>query len=134
MMKKFVALFALCIGVSVFYGCSSVTSVAVQPDDADPSVVFENRSYSNQLVFLEIEDLKHRTVGNLMQAQASVRNTSSFQIEFKYQFRFFDKDGFWVDEDSRPWTSVTLQGKDNKQIKAVAPNPSATAVKIFIQK
>lgn len=132
-MKKYIILSLLTVAAVLTSGCSSVTSVSMAPGD-DPSVVFENRSSSNQLIFLAVEELKSRKVGQLLQAQATVRNTSTFQIEFKYQFRFFDKDGFSVAEDGRPWTSVTLQGKDNKQIKALAPNPAATAVKIFIKK
>lgn len=116
-------------------GCSSVTGVSAEAqENGDGSVVFENRSMSNQLIFIAVEDVIHRYVGNLLQAQTTVRNTSTFEIEVKYQFRFFDKDGFSVAEDSRPWTSITLQGKDSKQIKALAPNPTATAVKIYIQK
>lgn len=125
----------LLVGMLLISSCSSVTGVSMESQESsDGSVVFENRSMSNQLVFIAVEEVIHRKVGNLLQAQTTVRNTSTFEIEVKYQFRFFDKDGFTVGEDTRPWTSITLQGKDSKQIKALAPNPTATTVKVYIQK
>lgn len=132
-MKK-IAILGCTLAMLMLGGCSSVTSVSMDSEGEDPNIVFENRSRSNKLIFLRVEDLKHRTVGSLMQAQATVTNTTGFELEFEYQFRFFDKDGFSVSEDSRPWTPVVLQGKSNKQVKALAPNPSATTVKIFIKK
>lgn len=114
-------------------GCSSVTGVSKQTAGDNPNVVIENRSFSNKLAFLVVEDFIDRRVGNLLQAQATVRNTTTFEMDFKYQFRFFDKDGFIVGDESRPWAPVILQGKESKQVKVVAPNPSATTVKIFIR-
>lgn len=132
-MKKQMMLSTLLIAMLTTGGCSSVTGVSKQTAGDNPNVVIENRSFSNKLAFLVVEDFIDRRVGNLLQAQATVRNTTTFEMDFKYQFRFFDKDGFIVGDESRPWAPVILQGKESKQVKVVAPNPSATTVKIFIR-
>ncbi len=112
--------------------CSTVTTATPgSGDEGDPRVEYMERNFSTKLAVL---DLKDRKIGSLLQVNATLRNKWDMTLRFQYQFRFYDKDGFPVNQESRPWIPLTIAGNDEVDVTAVAPNPGAENYKIVIQR
>ena len=127
---KIAALIALCM--AGFSSCSTVTTAEQgSGDEEEPRVEYTERHFSTKLAVL---DLKQRNLGDLLQVNATLRNKWGMSLRFQYQFRFFDKDGFPINPESRPWTPILISGGDEVVVTALAPNPSATTFKIVIQR
>lgn len=82
---------------------------------------------------LSIVDTKTAHSGNLMKAQATIKNESRSALNFQYKFKWLDKDGFEVAIDGRPWTPLTITPYESKSVQAVAPNPTVASFKILVQ-
>lgn len=82
---------------------------------------------------VSIVDMKTRKVGDLMTANASLRNRWHLTLDFQYQFRWYDQDGFEIDPGSRPWKKIKLAGKEDRTVQATAPNPTASSFKVFVR-
>lgn len=72
-------------------------------------------------------------VGDLLKAQATITNDSNDVVEFRYKFKWLDKNGFEIAIDGRPWTPMVISPFESKNVQAVAPNPSASSFKILMQ-
>ncbi len=113
-------------------GCTTVTTAEQgSGNEGDPRVEYKERHFSSKLAVL---DLKSRDVGGLLQTSAILRNKWGMSLRFQYQFRFYDKDGFPVNPESRPWTPIEIAGGDEINVTALAPNPSAKTFTIVIQR
>ncbi|MCK5880234.1 MAG: YcfL family protein [Sinobacterium sp.] len=125
----------LVIVLSCLWGlnaCSTATTAEKgSGDEGDPRVEYKERHFSTKLAVL---DLKERDIGGLLQVNATLRNKWGMSLRFQYQFRFFDKDGFPVNQESRPWIPILITGGDEVDVTALAPNPSAKTFTIVIQR
>lgn len=82
---------------------------------------------------LKVSDIRSRKVNNIMQVSVDLHNHWDIDLDFEYKFKFFDKDGFEVGSDGRPWTPIVLTGNETASVQAVAPNPSAETFKIYVK-
>lgn len=113
-------------------GCAVVTTAEQGVDDnGDPRVEYKERSFRSKL---SVVNIKQRDVGGLLQASATLRNKWGMSLRFQYQFRFFDKDGFLISKEGRPWTAILIAGGDKVDVTAVSPNPSAQSFTVIIQR
>lgn len=116
---------------AVVAGCSAGATGTVRPGE-EPAAVIEY--YSLQIRSrLSIADVRQRRVGDLLQVSADLQNDWQATLDFEYQFRFYDKDGFEVGSEGRPWTPLLIGGKDIVTVQATAPNPSAVRFKIIVR-
>ena len=112
--------------------CSTATTAEPGSGaEGDPRVEYKERNFRTKLAVL---DLKQREVGGLLQTNATLRNQWGMSLRFQYQFRFFDKDGFPVGQESKPWIPILISGGDSIDVTALAPNPSAKTFTIVIQR
>jgi uncharacterized protein YcfL len=74
-----------------------------------------------------------RVTGGLLEAEVVLTNQTSTDKAMQYQFSWFDKDSFEVEQGSRAWIPVTLFGKANISLKAVAPNTTVTTYKVNVR-
>ncbi len=113
-------------------GCSSVNETGTMTLSGDESqqIIESNSSWGAKL---HISDMKAGQAGNLLKAQARIKNTSKKIVNFNYKFKWLDKNDFEVAVDSRPWTPMSITGYEAKTVQAVAPNPSVTSYKILVQ-
>ena len=112
--------------------CTTVTTAEKGIDEkGDPRVEYKERNFSTKIAVL---NLKERKVGDLLQVSAALRNKWRMSLRFQYQFRFFDKDGFPLEQEGRPWTPVLVAGGDEINVTAIAPNPSAKTFTIVLQR
>lgn len=93
-------------------------------------LVIHNESLANKII---ITDMHSRVTGGLMEAEVVLTNQTSTDKSMQYQFSWFDKDNFEVEQGSRAWIPVTLFGKASVSLKAVAPNPSVTTYKVNVR-
>ena len=118
--------------VTFIVGCSAGATGTVKPqDDGYQSVIEYNSAQIGSR--LTIKDVKVRKVNDLLQASVDLRNTWNFKLDFQYKFKFFDKDGFEVDPDGRPWTPLLLTGDEVGTVQATAPNATAESFRIIVQ-
>ena len=133
-LKKNMALKALVFtGLSSFImGCAVNETATVTVNDDGTSQVIESNSglLSSSLT---IADTKSGFVGNLLKAQATIKNDSGSALNFQYKFKWLDKNGFEVAIGGRPWTPITITPHESKAVQAVAPNPSVNSFKILVQ-
>lgn len=112
--------------------CSKVTTAAKDSTNAnDPRVIYKERHFKTKLAVIE---LKQRELGGLLQASATLKNKWRMGLRFQYQFRFFDSQGFPIEQDSRPWTPILITGGDSVNVTATSPNTSAETFTIVIQR
>ena len=81
---------------------------------------------------LEVPEIKVKTKSGLMLIQADFLNTSIYNLDVYYRFKWMDGDGFQVGDDE-PWKLITLIGKQKSAIKSTSPTPLAKDFKIEIQ-
>ncbi len=81
---------------------------------------------------LKIVEIRQRKKTDLLQISADIQNTKAKAAAFQYKFRFYDRDGFEVGTDTRPWTPIIINGKDTATVQATAPNASAVSFKIIV--
>ncbi len=126
------SMFVLCCCLWIVSACTTVTTAEQgSGEEGDPRVEYKERHFSSKLAVL---DLKSRDMGGLLQTSATLRNKWGMSLRFQYQFRFYDKDGFPVNPESRPWTPIEIAGGDEINVTALAPNPSAKTFTIVIQR
>lgn len=73
------------------------------------------------------------TEGGLPQAKAILVNDSGVTQKFEYKFTWLDTNDMAVDEDNRPWRSITLKGRDKVNVSGTGPNDSAKKFQIQIR-
>jgi len=99
----------------------------------DEGNIYQLDSKSRQLWGgLTVEDVRSGWAGNLLRAQVVLRNIDDDAESLKYKFKWYDKDGFEVAGDGRPWTPITISGHESKAIQAVAPNPTVQTFRVMV--
>ena len=131
-MKKVQVMLAL-LFVAVLAGCSAsnMASREVAGDGAYETVLKSN----NALLYsrLQIMQLDERRVGDLLQVQALLENAWKFELDFQYKFKWFDADGFELAPEGQPWRQLILPGRNQANVQALAPNPTATRYELWVR-
>ena len=121
----------ICVGMSLL-ACAVNETATVVVDGSEATEIIETNSgiLSDSL---KITNTKIGYAGNLMKAQATITNDSSDDLDFRYKFKWLDKDGFELAVDGRPWTPMLITPFESKSVQAVSPNSSASSFKIMVQ-
>lgn len=82
---------------------------------------------------LGISNIVTGAAGDLLRVQATLENKSLFEIDFQYQFKWFDKNGFEIAPEGEPWHQLVMPGRTQANVQALAPNPSAVRFEIWAQ-
>lgn len=82
---------------------------------------------------LRISNTHTGYAGDLLKVQATITNDSSDHLDFRYKFKWLDKNGFEIATDGRPWTPMLISPYESKNVQAVAPDPRANTFKILLQ-
>ena len=70
----------------------------------------------------------------LSQAQLTLVSRTRSNVEFEYQFEWFDKDGMRIDTAATGWMGEKAGGLDARHIQGVGPSPEAKVFKIKVRK
>lgn len=73
------------------------------------------------------------TEGGLPQAKAILKNDSRVTQRFEYKFVWFDENDMPLDDENRPWKSVSLQGRDTVSVGGTGPNDRARKFQIQVR-
>jgi len=82
---------------------------------------------------LRISNTHTGYAGDLLKVQATITNDSNDHLDFRYKFKWLDKNGFEIQADGRPWTPMLISPYESKNVQAVAPDPRANTFKILLQ-
>tara|TARA_R110002072_G_scaffold622_5_gene4799 strand:+ start:7454 stop:7870 length:417 start_codon:yes stop_codon:yes gene_type:complete len=112
--------------------CAVNETASVTVDGSQATQIIETNSgvLSDNL---RISDTNIGYAGNLLKAQVTITNDSDEHLDFRYKFKWLDKDGFEIAVDGRPWTPMLITPFESKSVQAVAPNPTANSFKILMQ-
>ncbi|HEY9033615.1 MAG TPA: DUF1425 domain-containing protein [Pseudomonadales bacterium] len=122
---------SLMLAMVMLAGCSAGAVGTARPDADDDSYAALIEYHSLQIRSrLKIADVRQRRVGDLLQVSVDLQNRWVWALDFQYQFHFYDKDGFEVGGEGRPWTPLVISGSNIATVQATAPNPSAVSFKI----
>lgn len=118
--------------LAVLAGCTSGTVGSGTPTD----VAYDTSINYNSVILatrLKVSNILTRQQNDLLQVSVELHNHWDLSLDFQYKFKFYDKDGFEVSTDGRPWIPIVLTGNETSSVQALAPNPSAVSFKIFVQ-
>ena len=130
--KKLLKPFVI-VGVSFSLLACAVNETATVVVDGNQSTQIIETNNGVLADSLRISNTHTGYAGDLLKAQATITNDSNDQLEFRYKFKWLDKDGFEIAIDGRPWTPMVISPFESKSVQAVAPNPSANSFKILMQ-
>jgi len=115
-------------------GCATSGLEAIGNPSGDPKfakhLVIHNEPLADNII---INDMHTRTVGDLLEVSVVVENLSSTDQRIQYQFSWYDKNNFEIEQGTEPWTPTVLHGKATFQMQALAPNPAVTTYKITVR-
>jgi len=123
---------AALIGSTLLSGCSTAGTIAGDSATGqNPYILAYDSSFARQV---SVVDVAHHTVGDLMQAQVTLRSNRNRSLLLTYKFAWFDATGLEIDPQSKPYRSLTIEGRDGVTVSSVAPNPQATEFKMKVRK
>lgn len=123
----------------VFAGCASTSvnesTYEVTQDAEGNYQVSENFFVNNPKLArgLQITEQSSQFVGDLLTVQVSLVSKYDDVQNYKYKFTWCGADGFEIDPGSTPWLPLIMYGSQTKNIKGVAPNPSARSFKLMLR-
>ena len=113
--------------------CSATNMGRMEVDEDGQTITKVYSSNSLLASRISVQDLKQKTVGDLLYIQATLENDWKFELDFQYKFKWFDKDGFEQAPEGQPWRQVVMTGRSQNSVQAVAPNPSAVRFEIWVR-
>ena len=113
--------------------CSATNMGRMEVDEDGETITKVYSSNSLLSSRISVQDLKQKTVGDLLYIQATLENDWKFELDFQYKFKWFDKDGFEQAPECQPWRQVVMAGRSQNSVQAVAPNPSAVRFEIWVR-
>lgn len=121
----------VCISVSLL-ACAVNETATVVVDGSEATQIIETNS-GVLADSLRITQTNTGYAGDLLKVQATITNDSGDHLDFRYKFKWLDKNGFEIAVDGRPWTPMLITPYESKSVQAVAPNPTANTFKILLQ-
>ena len=81
--------------------------------------------------YLEIEEIRCTTTGDLLKVDVVVFNDESDEERLQYKFRWMDAEGMRA-ADEESWKPVLLYGNSRQTVTTVAPNPKVRNFKFIV--
>lgn len=125
---------ALFSGAVLLAGCATSGIEATGKTEGDPKYAKHLVIHNEPLAkVVTITDMKSRFKGGLLEVNVELSNMSSSDKSIQYRFSWYDGDNFEVEQGSRSWIPVVLNGKSSTNMQAVAPNASVTTYKVNVR-
>ena len=124
----------LTIGLTLLVtACASSEVTTVAPDAKGQYQAVLDSKYSRQFPDITAQAVRQRFTAGLLMASVDIKNEDLSRKVLQYKFLWFDRDGFEVQPDSRPWTPLTMLGEETKTVQALAPQSNVVTFKIQIE-
>lgn len=118
------------VATALLLGTSLILTACAQ----DPSKQMVNYRGGDMKGTIEVaRSVVVQTEGGLPKAQAVLKNHSGITQKFEYKIVWFDSNDMSLDEDNRPWKSVSVQGRDEATVSATGPSDKAKRFQIQIR-
>ena len=128
-MKKIVT-----VGLAaLLVACASSEVTTVSPDNKGQYQAILDSKYPRLLTDITAQAVRQRVSAGLLMASVDIKNEDLSRKDLQYKFLWFDRDGFEVQPDGRPWTPLALSGEETKAVQAVAPQSNVVTFKIQIE-
>ncbi len=126
-------IFVTVIFSMLLQGCTSGISGSVSQDDNGDYTTILKSDNKILLTRVGIKEIKAASAGDLMRANIVLHNRWHLTLDFSYQVRWYDANGFEIDPGSYPWHPVVMAGKADITVQSIAPRASATQFKIYVK-
>jgi uncharacterized protein YcfL len=124
----------LTIGLTLLVtACASSEVTTVAPDAKGQYQAVLDSKYSRQFTDITAQAVRQRFTAGLLMASVDIKNEDLSRKVLQYKFLWFDRDGFEVQPDGRPWTPLTMLGEETKTVQALAPQSNVVTFKIQIE-
>lgn len=82
---------------------------------------------------LVVDQVQGEYQNGLYRGRILLRNTRTQELRLQYQFTWYDKKGKALDFDDSAWTPITLYGKGEKIVAAIAPTAEVAGFKVGVR-
>jgi uncharacterized protein YcfL len=127
-MKRIIVSALSAISLLSIHGCW--TSVMDIDGAADGTATV---NFKNSPVDVKVLDTRSRFVNGLLMVNTELESGYSSPYRLEYKFSWYDSNGMEVDPARSAWIPFYLNGRENKTIQGLAPNPSAKSFKIKLR-
>lgn len=112
------------------WGCGSTAGTVVTLD----TVTGEKKITTHSAKFagmIKVEDIIYRKLGDIIVAQVKLTNQSNKSLMLELTGKWYDAEGFEVDDPKELWRHIIINGKETKTVKLVAPRKDAVKLEII---
>jgi uncharacterized protein YcfL len=120
---------ALALLVGLLAACDTVNTAGPAQPQAQPDILLDERVITDASLHRKayLTDLRTAPLDDgLFKVQAGLYNKTPRRERINYQWVWLDSHGILIDAATTPWQTVTLNGKEQRYLTAVAPTPDAT--------
>jgi len=132
----FLALSSLCFVVCLS-GCTTVNSVENANKEGQRNMVTDQRAVTDASLNRKVSIVGVNTAltpGGLLRVQVELQNRTRSLQRFMYRFEWFDANGMQVNNVISAQLPDQIEGKENKIISSIAPNPNCRDFRVkFIE-
>ena len=112
-------------------GCGVQSANDIPPAERQYQTYLESRKPA-LLRKIGIVEVGHSNAGNIMRSQVGLKNRGGSEAQFKYKFRWFDKNGLELDPEGNPWIPASILSGDIIRVQGLAPSPAAASFRVII--
>lgn len=130
-MKNTIKILSLISFCMIICSCGTVSSVTSGIALDKGTVYIENKTF-----FKYVELIEERTTvldGDFLKAQITIKNKYDKDINFQYQFSWYDKNGMVIKSATKGWKIFNITGKDEAVIQGICPLPDAKEFKLVVR-
>ena len=124
-MKKVLVIAATLLALA---GCANHTAGVYASSTGESRI--DNSSFARSV---SVGDLMARGEGGLLRGTATISSKVATDMRVQYKFTWYDTSGYTLDDEGVSWKSVKLHGKQQLQVSAVAPNPTASRFEVYVR-
>lgn len=90
----------------------------------------DNNAFHRQVA---VDNVQTRIDGSLLTASGTLKSQVATDVRVQYKFTWFDINGFAIEDEGSSWKPVKLHGKQQLQVRAVAPNSTAVRCQLYVR-
>ena len=130
-MKNTIKILSLISFCMIICSCGTVPSVTSGIALDKGTVYIENKTFFKYVELIE----EPTTVldGDFLKAQITIKNKYDKDINFQYQFSWYDKNGMVIKSATKGWKIFNITGKDEAVIQGICPLPDAKKFKLVVR-
>lgn len=90
----------------------------------------DNNAFHRQVT---VDNVQTRYEGAQLTASGTLTSQVATDVRVQYKFTWFDINGFAIEDEGSSWKPVKLHGKQQLQVRAVAPNNTAVRCQLYVR-